>query len=178
MEEIWKDVVGYEGYYQVSNKGNVRSVDRLVSSKLGSYRKINGKNIKPRNKENIDGNYLTVNLKINGIGKTKFVHRLVAEAFIPNPNNFQQVNHKDENKLNNEVSNLEWCDAKYNSNYGERNKKIIEQRIKIGYVNTENVGLSKEEYRKKYSNEYRKKNIEKLRKYDREYKKRKRSYEN
>ena len=175
MEEIWKDVVGYEGYYQVSNKGNVRSVDRFVSSKLGSYRKINGKTIKPRNKENIDGNYLTVNLKRNGIGKTKFVHRLVAVVFIPNPNNFQQVNHKDENKLNNEVPNLEWCDAKYNSNYGERNKKILEQRIKIGYVNTENVGLSKEEYRKKYSNEYRKKNIEKLRKYDREYKKRKRS---
>lgn len=68
--------------------------------------------------------YLKVSLWKDGKSTTKPIHRLVAETFIPNPNNFSQVNHKDENKLNNSVENLEWCSEDYNTNYGTRNQRI------------------------------------------------------
>lgn len=108
MEEIWKDVAGYEGYYQVSNLGRIRHIkfDRLLKLCCDSY------------------GYLIVVLSKGGIHRTRTVHRLVAKAFIPNESNYVQVNHKDENKQNNCVENLEWCDNKYNCNYGKRNKKI------------------------------------------------------
>ena len=114
--EIWKPVVGYEGLYEVSNWG------RIKSTKYGKERIL--KLIKDK-----DG-YLFVRLYKNGIIKNYFVHRLVAQAFIPNPDNLPQVNHKDENPINNVVSNLEWCDAKYNCNYGNRNKKVAEKLSK------------------------------------------------
>jgi hypothetical protein len=129
LDEIWKDIVGYEGLYKVSNLGNVRSVDRFFYNKgnIGcnkfSFRK--GKVLKPsfvsRNR-----NYKGVVLHKDGEAKSFTVHRLVAEAFIPNPKNLPQVNHKDENTLNNCVGNLEWCDCIYNINYGtgmERRKR-------------------------------------------------------
>lgn len=121
MEEIWKDITGYEGYYQVSNMGNVRSVDRVVfNSKNNAYHKIKGKNraFSIRKK-----GYLGVYLMKEGKGKSFLVHRLVAEAFIPNPLKLPQINHKDENKQNNCAENLEWCTNKYNANYGDRNRK-------------------------------------------------------
>lgn len=119
MQEIWKNVVGYEGIYEVSNLGNVRSLDRTVPSKyIDVTANIKGKQLKPiKNKYG----YLRVNLCNDSGRKSKFVHRLVAMAFIENPNNFPQINHKDENKLNNSVENLEWCSAKYNCNYGSHN---------------------------------------------------------
>lgn len=106
MEEIWKDIEGYEGLYQVSNMGRVKSVRRNILLK-----------------SRIARGYERVNLSKNGKYLTKKVHRLVANAFIPNPDNLPQVNHKDENKTNNCVDNLEWCDSKYNINYGMGNKK-------------------------------------------------------
>lgn len=111
MEEIWKDVVGYEGYYQVSNLGNVKSLNwRNVGCAKNLW-------LKPHNK-----GYLQVELAKGGIKKCFVVHRLVATAFIPNPCGYPQVNHKDENKRNNCVSNLEWCNASYNAIYSlERN---------------------------------------------------------
>ena len=106
MREIWKDVVGYEGLYQVSNMGNVRS---LKWKNCGYTRNLW---LKPHNK-----GYFQVELVKNKKKKTFVVHRLVSVAFIPNPDNLPCVNHKDENKQNNCVDNLEWCDYGYNNRY-------------------------------------------------------------
>ena len=127
--EIWKDVVGYEGFYQVSNKGNVYSVERVDSR--GHRRR--GRMLKPKYNR---GGYLTVNLCKNGKPKTKTVHRLVAETFLPNLSGLSQVNHRDEIKDNNNVENLEWCDARYNSNHGTRNERMAQaQSKKVRAVN-------------------------------------------
>ena len=114
MEVIWKDIKGYEGRYQISNLGEVKSVPRLVANKNG-YRKVKERIL--RKKIDTRG-YFVVNLCRNGLHKMYTIHRLVAETFMPNPNQLPQVNHKDENKLNNRLDNLEWCTAKYNTNYG------------------------------------------------------------
>ena len=110
MKEIWKDIKGYEGLYQVSNLGNVRSMDRITRD----GRKIKGKNIKPHTNGN--SRYLRVALCNNGKIKYENIHRLVAKAFIPNPENKPEVNHKDENPSNNFIDNLEWMTSKENSN--------------------------------------------------------------
>ena len=128
-EEIWKDIEGYEGSYQVSNLGRVRSLDRIIHylSCYGkpSQRLAEGKLIRPGISHD---NYMSVALTFNGVSKSFSVHRLVASAFIPNPNNLPQVNHKDENPANNRADNLEWCTAKYNSNYGTRLQKLSESK--------------------------------------------------
>ena len=144
MEEIWKPIVGYEGYYEVSNLGRVRSIDRFVIDKTGrrQFKKGTLLNYRPDRQ-----GYCIVSLSINRKYKTKCVHTLVADAFIPNPDNLPQVNHKDEVKSNNCVDNLEWCTAKYNANYGNRNKKVIETNIKNGNWNPSHIGLDKKELR-------------------------------
>lgn len=110
MEEIWKDITGYEGLYQVSNLGNVKSF--RGSTKYGKPKEFI---LKP---SVINSGYGVVTL-YSGTSKSKHqIHRLVASAFIPNPFNLPCVNHKDENKLNNRVENLEWCTYQYNNNYG------------------------------------------------------------
>ena len=119
-KEYWKPVVGYEGLYEVSNWGRVKRLRRLITNQYNSFY-IEEKILKPQ--KNIYG-YLYVNLYKNGIMKHKTIHKLVAEVFLPNPNNYKEVNHKDECKTNNIVSNLEWCDRKYNINYGTRNEKV------------------------------------------------------
>ena len=113
MQEIWKDVVGYEGLYQVSNLGNVRSVDRYIKTKGDAMRMARGMVLA----NCFDGNYYHVLLHGNGKIKVCLIHRLVADAFIENPNNLPCVNHKDGNKLNNNVNNLEWCTPSYNSKH-------------------------------------------------------------
>lgn len=116
--EIWKDINGYIGIYQVSNMGNVRSLQREEYKCRQGYRVRKGRQLKPgRDKKG----YLLVGLRKDGKCKTRRIHRLVAEAFIPNPNNLPQINHKDENKCNNTVDNLEWCTPSYNINYGKAN---------------------------------------------------------
>ena len=119
--EIWKDYKDYEGLYQASNIGRMRSLDRWVSSKNGSMRFIKGRILKLFN--NNQG-YLHVVLSKNNKVKAYLVHRIIAETFLPNTDNLPCVNHKDEDKTNNSVENLEWCDAKYNSNYGTRNERM------------------------------------------------------
>lgn len=121
MEEVWKDVEGYEGLYQVSNKGNVKSLNYHKTKKEKVLKHFIG----------IDG-YLRVSLCKNKTIKRFLVHRLVSNAFLPNPHNFPCVNHKDENKQNNVVSNLEWCTHKYNTNYGTsiaRRAKSISKQV-------------------------------------------------
>ena len=118
MEE-WRDIAGYEGLYQVSNMGRVRSLDRVVEC-VDSIRCYKGRMIKPVTQNN---GYLCVGLCNAGDFKRYFIHRLVANAFLTNDHNYPDVNHKDENKTNNVPSNLEWCDKTYNNNYGTRKQR-------------------------------------------------------
>lgn len=116
-KEYWKPVVGYEGHYQVSNFGRVKSI------KFGKERIL-------KQHINIKGGYYYVCLLKNGKHKNYYVHRLVAQAFLPNPYKLPQVNHKDENKTNNNVDNLEWCTNEYNHNYGTINERISQSQSK------------------------------------------------
>ena len=114
-KRIWRDIPGYEGKYQVSNTGQVRSLNYNHTGKTKILKQgttIHG--------------YKQVILYKDGKHKRYSVHRLVAQAFIPNPNNLPQVNHKDENKTNNVAWNLEWMSHKDNCNYGTRNKRRSE----------------------------------------------------
>lgn len=116
-QEIWKEIEGYEGKYMISSLGRVKSMWRC--NQYGH--KIDNETIIVPHKNR---NYLRVCLSLNNVLRSVYVHRLVAEAFIPNPDNLPQINHKDENPLNNSSTNLEWCDPKYNSNYGTRMERI------------------------------------------------------
>ena len=119
MEEEWKDIEGYEGYYQVSNFGRVKSLDRYVKdTKRNCFNFVKGRIMSPSSADK--KHYMQVGLSKNNKVIHYLIHRLVAQAFIPNPNNLPQVNHKDENKENNRADNLEWCTAEYNTNYGTR----------------------------------------------------------
>lgn len=115
-KEVWKDVKHYEGLYKVSNHGRVWSVHK------NGYKKINTK----------ENGYKFVQLYNNGKMRNEYIHRLVAMAFIPNLRNLPQVNHKDENKSNNCADNLEWCDKKYNANYGTAISRRVESYIRNG----------------------------------------------
>lgn len=123
--EIWLPIKGYEGKYEVSSFGRVRSLGNGIKNSkqkvLSPYKASNG--------------YLRVDLWRNGIGKRFLVHRLVAEAFLPNWFDDPQVNHIDEDKTNNNIENLEWCDAKYNTNFGtgveRRAKKQSKQILQL-----------------------------------------------
>lgn len=121
MEEEWRDVVGYEGLYQVSSWGRIKSLNYNNTGEEGLL------SLKPNK-----GGYIAIKLYKKGEKPKIFlVHRLVAIAFIPNPNNLPQVNHKIddfEHRSDNRVENLEWCTAEYNSNYGTHNEKLSEAK--------------------------------------------------
>lgn len=121
MKEVWKPIVGYENYYEVSNLGNVYSKGKEYIDTLGRHQKK-----LPRNVCVHIGTigYKCVDLNANGVNVQKHIHRLVAEAFIPNPENKATVNHKDGNKLNNDISNLEWA------TFGENNKHAVDTGLK------------------------------------------------
>lgn len=120
MREIWKDIEGYEGMYQVSNLGNVKGLDRYVKQLHGGVQFKKGQPLKQ--KLNNSG-YKIIILTKHHKQKTFTIHRLVAQAFVPNPGNKPEVNHIDCNKINNRADNLEWCDRKYNLSYAERKEK-------------------------------------------------------
>lgn len=124
MTEIWKDIKGYETLFKVSNFGRIKSLKREVKFGLIT-RVVEERILKSRTSKN---GYNQISLLKDGKLKTFYIHRLVAQAFIPNPNNLPQVNHKDEDKTNNNVVNLEWCDNEYNINYGTTKKRISKSR--------------------------------------------------
>lgn len=116
MEEIWKPIPGYEGFYEASAYGRIRSVERIAIGRWGhNHRKSHV--LSPND---VHDGYQQVKFSIDGEKSQQLVHRLVAAAFIPNPNNLPQVNHKDGNHRNNSVENLEWCTASENSRHRSR----------------------------------------------------------
>lgn len=127
MEEIWKDIPGYEGLYQVSTFGRVKVLEQYRPSNPyeGVICYYKEKIIKPCKRRG----YLYVSLTKDHFKITPNIHRLVAQVFIPNPNNYPCINHKDENKYNNQFDNLEWCDWEYNNNYGHYKEKIKKSKL-------------------------------------------------
>lgn len=123
----WKAISGYEGYYEVSNLGCVRSLDRYITNSIGATRLLTGMRMKPSFSKGRSGKYdgyLVVNLRKNGKSNIIPVHRLVANAFIPNPNLYPTVNHIDGDKHNNKVENLEWA------TYSQNNIHALETRLR------------------------------------------------
>ena len=121
-EEIWKDIKGYEGLYQVSNLGRVKSLERIVVDKIGRKRFLKERILKPFTNHKV---YLQVHLyDANGKKGTLKVHRLVCEAFHENSQNKPEVNHINEDKLDNRACNLEWVTRKENINHGTRNARV------------------------------------------------------
>ena len=151
--EIWKDIKGYEGYYQISSFGRVRGLDRYVKQGDRTIM-LKSKILKPRYDS---GKYLRVILTKNAIAKGFSIHRLVAQHFIPNPDNLPEVNHKDENKENNNVDNLEWCTSKYNTNYGTRTERASKTATGKIISDSTRKKLSEAMKRRKITDETRKK---------------------
>ena len=133
MEEVWKDIKGYEGRYQISNLGNVKSL---------KYRNQNL--VKKLTQRTSNKGYKVVGLTDKGKTNFVLVHRLVAMAFVDNPNDYPIVNHKDENPLNNQADNLEWCNYSYNRIYSmnmhpERRKELAEKLVRYSPRNKKGV---------------------------------------
>ena len=164
MIEIWKDINGFEGSYQASNLGRLRSLDRVIKTKKGQ-RRLKGKVLSQIfNKNN---GYMGCSLSKNGKQKVREVHRYIAETFIINPNQYNEVNHKNGNKLDNRMENLEWCNHKYNINHakalgkfdnllgsrGELNgrAKLTEKEAKEIYKHTQEKTLKQYEIAKNYN---------------------------
>ncbi len=136
MEEIWKDIEGYEGLYQVSNTGKVRSFIRKTELQAPWHL------IKPH----VARGYAFIALYTKEVKRSKnfLLHRIVAKAFIPNPNNYPEINHKDENKLNNAVDNLEWCTRSYNMCYGTaRFRQGISSSTPVEQLTVENISIAR-----------------------------------
>ena len=130
MKEIWRDIKGYEGKYMVSNTGKVKSLNYNRTGKEGIM----------ESHVNVYG-YLRVKLCKDGRKKWYMINRLVAQAFLPNPDNLPEVNHKDEDKTNNCVDNLEYCSSSYNKNYGTRTKRSAEKLSKPVFSVNKESGL-------------------------------------
>ena len=137
MKEIWKPVKDFEKYYMISNKGNLKSIikrqysfkdKKVIETKEEKYLKLTN-----------DRGYEKIILSLNGKRYLKYIHRLVAEAFIPNPNNYKEVNHIDSDPSNNCVENLEWCDRKYNLNYMIKHQEEIKERNELRLEILENI---------------------------------------
>ena len=131
--EVFVDIPGYEGYYQVSNYGKVISLDRVIKEKTGKTQALKGRILKLRINP---GGYYYVGLGKNGSKATFAIHQLVAQAFIPNPKNKKTVNHMDGNKLNNSVANLEW--STYSENLEHAYKAGLKQAVKSSEVASKN----------------------------------------
>lgn len=132
MNEEWRDIPHYEGLYQVSNLGQIRSIDRVVRRCIGTTKMLKGIILNPLFQRN---GYMFVILSKNGKTKRMAIHRAVALAFIPNPDNKSEVNHINEDKRDNRVSNLEWITIHDNRCYGTRIERGIANRDQTGKKN-------------------------------------------
>ena len=127
LNEIWRDIKHYEGKYMISNYGRVKSLisNKYISVHINNY------------------GYLFVKLYAkNGKRRQEYIHRLVAMTFLENPDNLPEVNHKDEDRQNNYVDNLEWCTHEYNQNYGNHNKRISDSSKGLKRHNKKCIRLS------------------------------------
>lgn len=140
-QEIWKDIPGYEGAYQASNKGRIKRLESVVEVNSHIYRRTVPAHICKQYPQR--NGYVAVNLFKGGAQKRCNVHRLIAVTFIPNPECLPQVNHKDENKTNNCIENLEWCSAQYNINYGDRTRRMSYTQGKRVRVTNKQSGESR-----------------------------------
>ena len=174
MEE-WKSIPGYEGLYEVSSYGRVKSLEISYVRKDG--RMYHKPEIILTPKNNGTG-YFMVCLYKNKTHKYYLIHRLVALVFLHNPDNLPCVNHKDEDKTNNRLDNLEWCTQQYNMNYNDVLKRRSQRMKENGIYERitmkmrkypELIGLDEKEYRKEYRKKYREEHREYFREYDREY---------
>ena len=150
--EIWKPIEGFDGCYEVSNLGRVKSIDRIIKiNTVFTVRK--GRMLKLVTSKI---GYVYCTLVYKGKVNTYLVHRLVAQAFISNPDNLREVNHKDEDKTNNRVDNLEWCDHIYNANYGTAIERRLNSLVDKGIADPNNIGgktlnkYERELYRERY----------------------------
>lgn len=121
--EEWRDVVGFEGIYKISNKQRVLSLNRIVSCNNGRTRTVKGKILKYNKDKN---GYITVTLTKNNYDKPYYLHRIIAQSFVENPNNYPQVDHIDGNHLNNNISNLRFCTMRMNLSYPKAHKHLCE----------------------------------------------------
>lgn len=124
MEE-WKDIPNFEGLYQGSNLGRVKSLERFYKTGRGGIQLLPERILKQNIKKT---GYVEVTLCKNGKHKSFLLHRIIGKLFVPNPNNYTEINHKDENLENNCASNLEWCDHFYNIHYGTRTERAVKTR--------------------------------------------------
>lgn len=131
--EIWKDIAGYENLYEISNYGNVRAKYREFIGKDGKLKKYHERMLKPDTSV-LKRGYVRVTLSKDYVVTRFQVHRLVAEAFIPNPDNKPFVNHIDNNGLNNHVSNLEWCTHSENMIHAQKQGRLFNSQSKGGQI--------------------------------------------
>lgn len=135
MKEIWKPVVGFEEYFLISNLGKIKRI-KVIQKKWGITKELKVDRIL---KPTIDRGYYKIILSVNGKRNLKYIHRMVAEAFIPNPKNYREVNHKDSNPSNNNANNLEWCDRRYNIDYMIKHQEEIKDRHELRMEMLENI---------------------------------------
>ena len=161
MKEIWLPVKGFEESYAVSSKGRVRSIDHYVNGKGGTPRFVKGKILKPQ----IASGYPQVYLYVGKKQKWFKVHRLVAEAFLPVPPYLYQqlatgeiarieINHKNENKMDCRVENIEWCSSVYNASWGTHRQRIGAAHRRKFEAKLKTLGMTREEYKRWRNREY------------------------
>jgi hypothetical protein len=131
--EIWKDVIGYEGYYQISNLGKVKKLRREVLNKKGTLIRIDPERLNKTHLNKLRGNYYVTDLRVRGQRKTFQIHRLIAIAFIPNPENKRYVNHIDHNPMNNSLDNLEWVNQMENTCHAQKRLNRSSKYIGVGW---------------------------------------------